>query len=81
MTKKNQLNIAIAATFGYLIGIELIGPYLPNWLAIPLSLIGGGALLPYNPQSVVCWGIGRIATEIDACFDRISPALGGRWRG
>ncbi len=44
MTKKNRLNIAIAATFGYLIGTELIGSYLPswlNWLAFPTSLIGG----------------------------------------
>ena len=44
MTKKNRLNIAIAATFGYLIGTELIGPYLPswlNWLVFPTSLIGG----------------------------------------
>lgn len=44
MTKKNRLNIAIATTFGYLIGTELIGPHLPswlNWLAFPTSLIGG----------------------------------------
>ncbi|WP_234085667.1 hypothetical protein [Azonexus sp. R2A61] len=44
MTKKNRLNIAIAVTFGQLIGTELIGPHLPswlNWLAFPTSLIGG----------------------------------------
>ncbi|WP_428826577.1 hypothetical protein ACLIKD_21050 [Azonexus sp. IMCC34842] len=44
MTKKNRLNIAIAATFGYLIGTELLGSHLPswlNWLAFPSSAIGG----------------------------------------
>jgi amino acid permease len=44
MTKKNRLNIAIAAAFGYLIATELIGTHLPswlNWLAFPSSLIGG----------------------------------------
>ena len=44
MDKKNRLNFAIAATFGYLIGTELIGAYLPSWmswLAFPTSLIGG----------------------------------------
>jgi uncharacterized protein involved in cysteine biosynthesis len=44
MNKKNRLNIAIAATFGYLIGTQLISSHLPSWLswfAYPTSLIGG----------------------------------------
>ena len=45
MNKKIRLNIAAVATFGYLIGTELIGasnfPSWISWLSFPTSLIGG----------------------------------------